>query len=119
MKEVGEEDTENVNLDDREIHSIKGLLKFALMLEDAYSKELMEDLMNKTYKKLFECYLFRDKTMTPFIRNINILLKEPKSYFNDIDIDVDFNEQSAVFAYLAKNKNNAIYQPNRLKLYCQ
>ena len=40
-----------------ETHSVKGILTLVALLEGRYSKELIDELTNETYKKLLECPL--------------------------------------------------------------
>lgn len=47
-----------------EIHSVKGLLTVACMIEKRYTKEVLETLVNETYKKLLESELIRGVAKT-------------------------------------------------------
>lgn len=50
-----------------EIHSVKGLLTLASLLEGKYSKELVDNLTNETYKKLLANQMFTKNIEFPFI----------------------------------------------------
>ncbi len=49
-----------------EIYSIKGILTLVAMLENKYSKKLIEELINKTYKKLLDCPVIQKNVEFPF-----------------------------------------------------
>lgn len=52
MAEFGEKHPGGDNFWWSTVHSIKGMLTLAAMLEGKYSKEMVDELTNKTYKKL-------------------------------------------------------------------
>ena len=49
-----------------EIHSIKGILTLAAMLENKYSKELINELTNETYKRLLSGSFITKNVEFPF-----------------------------------------------------
>lgn len=66
MAEFGEKHPGGDNFWWGETHSIKGILTLSAMLEGKYSKELIDELVNKTYKKLLECSLIQTNVEFPF-----------------------------------------------------
>lgn len=66
MAEVGEKHPGGDNFWWGEVHSIKGMLILATMLRGDYSKELVDELTNKAYKKLLECSLIKSNVKFPF-----------------------------------------------------
>ena len=62
--------------EEKEIHSIKGLLTLASMIEGKYSKELIDELTNTTYKKLLKCSLIQKNVEFPFQGNHSPKMKE-------------------------------------------
>ncbi len=63
-KEPGEED-----FWEREIHSVRGLLTFVTMVDEKYSKNFVDDLMNTIYKKLLDNPEFKKNNSVVF-RNL-------------------------------------------------
>lgn len=49
-----------------ETHSIKGILTLAAMLDGKYSRELVDELTNETYKKLLDCASIKSNVEFPF-----------------------------------------------------
>lgn len=49
-----------------EIHSIKGLLTIVAMLDGKYSRELVNELTNETYKKSLDCASIKSNVEFPF-----------------------------------------------------
>lgn len=105
MKETKEEYPGKRNFHYNSICSVSGVLMIALMLENKYSKEVHENLVNETYKKIFEAKnneiashkagentlinsLYNAlssyyKVVNPFARNNDeYKLKEPCEYFS-------------------------------------
>ena len=66
MAEFGEKHPGGKNFWWGETHSIKGLLTLATMLDGKYSKELVDELTNKTYKKLLDCSSIQTNVDFPF-----------------------------------------------------
>ena len=62
-----------------EIHSVKGLLTVACMLENRYTKELIEELTSETYKKLFDSEFIRKSCKTSSQTHEFPFMKESKA----------------------------------------
>ena len=95
-----------------EICSVKGLLTLTAMIEGKYSKEKVDELTNKTYKKLLECPVIQNNVEFPFnckhspkmeklykllaeysnivnpFGNNELKLKEPIQYFDVADVSL-------------------------------
>lgn len=90
MAELGEKHPGEKNFWWGAIHSIKGILTLATMLEGNYSKELLDELINKTYKNLLDCSLIKSNVEFPFTDTHNLpkmqklreLLKEYSNVVN-------------------------------------
>jgi len=102
MAEFGEKNPGGDNFWWGEIHSVKGILTLAAMLEGRYSKELINQLANETYQILFNCSSIQsnernrlhspkmeelqkllieyDNIVNPF-GNCNFKMKKPIEYF--------------------------------------
>ena len=76
MAEFGEKHPGGDNFWWGEIHSIKGILTLAAMIEGKYSKELINELANTTYKKLLECSLIQTNVEFPFQSNQSPKMEE-------------------------------------------
>lgn len=105
MAELGEEHPGGDHFWWGEIHSIKGMLTLVAILDGKYSKELVDELTNETYKKLLSCPEIQnipkflspkmqelrkllvqyDNMVNPFA-NSNLKLKEPIEYLDKIKI---------------------------------
>ena len=66
MAEFGEKHPGGDNFWWGETHSVKGILTLSAMLEGKYSKELIDELANTTYKKLLESSLLQTNVEFPF-----------------------------------------------------
>jgi hypothetical protein len=109
MAEFGEKDPGGDNYWYGEIHSIKGILTLAAMLENKYSKEWINELTNATYKKLLECSLITkseysprtkkllkkiaefDSLVNPFSNN-ELVLKDPIEYLDRLKLSIRYKE---------------------------
>ena len=107
-----------------ETHSIKGILTLAAMLEGKYSKELVNELSNTTYKKLLENPLIQanvelpfESSQTPKMKKLckkiitydNIVnpfgstadLKDPIEYLDRIGISISSKEGNKPYTQLS------------------
>ena len=135
MAEFGEKHPGGDNFWWGETHSIKGILTLAAMLEGKYSKELIDELANTTYKKLLEHSLIQTNVEFPFQSNhspkmeelckklaeySNIVnpfgndtvdLKEPIEYFDSLKLSIESKEGENPYARLALEgrSSQAIY----------
>lgn len=124
MAEFGEKHPGGDNFWWGETHSIKGILTLSAMLEGKYSKELINELVNKTYKKLLECSLIQKNVEFPFqsthsskmeelckklteysdivnpFGNDTFDLKEPIEYLNGLKLSLAFEEGVNSYARL-------------------
>lgn len=125
MAEFGEEHPGRKNFWWGETHSVKGILTLVAMLEGKYNKELIDELTNKTYKKLLECSLIQKNVELPFQCNhspkmeklcqkvveynniVNLFgnatfdLKEPIEYFDSLKLSIaSFKESDIPYARL-------------------
>lgn len=66
MSELGEKHPGGDNFWWGETHSIKGILTLAAMLDGKYSKELVDELTNETYKKVLDCSSIQSNIEFPF-----------------------------------------------------
>lgn len=123
MAEFGEKHPGGRNFWWGEIHSVKGILTLASMLDGKYSKELVNELSNKTYKKLLECSLIQenvdlpervhtpdmeklfkavdkfDKTVNPFMADFD--MKDPEEYTDRVEVAVDTAVDDTLFASIS------------------
>ena len=124
MTELGEKHPGGDNFWRGEIHSIKGMLTLATMLTGDYNKALVDELTNKTYKKLLECSLIRSNVKFPFefsthspkmqklrklleeysdvvnpFGNGNFNLKEPIEYLDKIKVQLSAGHEESSDAY--------------------
>ncbi len=76
MAEFGEKHPGGDNFWWGETHSIKGILTLAAMIEGKYSKELIDELTNTTYKKLLECSPIHTNVEFPFRSNNSPKMEE-------------------------------------------
>ena len=116
MAELGEEHPGGENYWYGEIHSIRGMITFALMLEDKYSKEFADDLTNETYKKLLGCPLIQEppsskmEELHRLVAQFDVYanpyangafeLKEPIEYLDKLDVTIACREGDTVHAHL-------------------
>ena len=123
MAEFGEKHPGGRNYWWGEIHSVEGILTLASMLDGKYSKELVNELTNRTYKKLLECSLIQenvdlpervhkpnmeklfrkvsefDNAVNPFMADYD--MKDPEEYFNRVRVAVDVAKDDTLFAALS------------------
>jgi len=114
MAEFGEKNPGGDNFWWGEIHSVKGILTLAAMLEGRYSKELINQLANETYQILFNCSSIQsnernrlhspkmeelqkllieyDNIVNPF-GNCNFKMKKPIEYFDTIKVSFSGYEE--------------------------
>ena len=130
MAEFGENPVEHFWCGD--IYSIQGLLTLALMLDRKYSKKLVDELTNETYKKLFNCCSYMpdnvdfhfhsinsskieklykllaeyDNIVNPF-GNKEILLNEPTQYLDAVNVSLAMKEGKYYFKVLTLDTNTA------------
>lgn len=95
-----------------ETHSIKGILTLAAMLDGKYSKELINELTNETYKKLLDCSSIKSNVEFPYhavhspkmeklykllteysnivnpFGNSELKFKEPIQYLDAVNVDL-------------------------------
>lgn len=66
MAELGEKYPGGKHFWYGEIHSVRGLLTLSAMLENRYSKELVDKLVNETYQKLLNDSFIKEVPVFPF-----------------------------------------------------
>ena len=76
MAELGEKDPGGDNFWYGGIHSVKGMLTIAAMLEGKHSSEFVNELTNTTYKNLLECSLIQTNVEIPFNSNHSPKMEE-------------------------------------------
>ena len=127
MAEFGEKHPGGDNFWYGGIHSVKGMLTLAAMLEGKYSRKFVDELTNTTYKKLLECSLIQTNVEFPFHSNhspkmeelrkklaeyssiVNpfgddtVNLKEPIEYINYIKPSIKYVEGKKPYAQLTLN----------------
>lgn len=135
MAEFGETYPGGDNFWYGEIHSVRGILTLVLMLEGRYTKELVNQLTNETYKKLLSSPLIKgnaklpfkkasisqkwkefyklvleyDSIANPFCKNAD-LLKNPSEYLDKVNISVSFDKNSDIASkvrFKLDNKNSS------------
>lgn len=135
MEVFGEKYPGGQNFSHDEIHSVRGLLTLSAMLEEKYSKELIDKLTNKTYQKLMEISSIRtndesyfksirlpkfskllekliefNKIVNPF-GNSHANLKQPSEYLDEVEFSAGYNEDGDWVA-LKKGDYYASYDIN-------
>lgn len=130
MAEFGEKYPGGDNFWYGEVHSIRGILTLAAMIEGIYSKEKVDELTNETYKKILRSSLIQgnakfpfkkvairrkwkefyklvleyDNIANPFCKKAD-LLKNPSEYLDKVDISLSFGTNNSVSVGLtAKEK---------------
>ena len=93
-----------------ETHSVKGVLTLAAMLEGKYSKEWVDELTNKTYKKLLESSLIHENVEFPFTDNHSQKMKE---LYKKLE---EFSKIVNPFSNETLNLKEPIEYLNRLKI---
>lgn len=135
MAEFGEKYPGGDNFWYGEIHSVRGILTLASMLEGKYTKELVDQLTNETYEKLLSSPLIKgnsklpfkktsirqkwkefyklvleyDSIANPFCKNAD-LLKNPSEYLDKVNISVAFDKNSDIASRVSfglENKNSS------------
>lgn len=76
MAEFGEKHPGGDNFWWGEVHSIKGMLTLAAMLEGNYNKERIDELTNETYKKLLDCESIKSNVEFPFHSTHSLKMEE-------------------------------------------
>lgn len=76
MAELGEKHPGGDNFWWGEVHSIKGMLTLAAMLEGNYSRERVDELTNETYKKLLDCSSIKSNVEFPFHNAHSLKMEE-------------------------------------------
>lgn len=76
MAEFGEKEPGVENYWYKEIHTVKGILTLAAMLENRYSREWINELTNETYKKLLKISNFVPEGKADFISNHTAKMQE-------------------------------------------
>ena len=112
MSEFSEKHPGGDNFWNEEIHTIKGLLTLVAMLEGKYSKSLVEEMTNRTYKKLLNCSLIKNNYPLPFHENhagkMDILYKTLDEYKNIdsvVPIQKDYKNGHIHLEYYCENEN--------------
>lgn len=114
-----------------ETHSIKGILTLAAMLDGKYSKELVDELTNETYKKLLDCSSIQSNVEFPFhsthspkmeklykllaeysnivnpFGNNEFKLKEPIQYLDTVEIALALQEGRNHYTRLNLSTNSS------------
>ena len=135
MAEFGETYPGGDNFWYGEIHSVRGILTLVSMLEGRYTKKLVNQLTNETYKKLLSSPLIKgnaklpfkkaaisqkwkefyklvleyDSIANPFCKNAD-LLKNPSEYLDKVNISVAFDKNSDIASkvrFKLDNKNSS------------
>ncbi len=131
MSEFGEKHPGRDNFWYGEIHSVKGILTLAAMLEGKYSKELVNNLANETYKKLLDCSAIQhnievfdsktksskmkklckkiselDSLVNPF-GNSSLNIKEPIEYLDNLKFSLATRTSENVCAFLTVKGRSA------------
>lgn len=135
MAEVGEKHPGGDNFWWGEVHSIKGMLTLVTMLRGDYSKELVDELTNKIYKKLLECSLIKSNVEFPFefsnhspkmqelrklleeynnvvnpFGNLDFKIKEPIEYLDKIKVQLSTDYEKSSNAYANITLNNSLFE---------
>lgn len=84
MTELGESPPGKYHFQSGEIHSILGILTIATMLKGNYSRELLDELTNKTYDKLFNDYGIKNSE-PEFSPTQSVKLKELRKLVKEYD----------------------------------
>ena len=114
MAEFGEKSPGGDNFWYGEIHTVKGILTLAAMIENKYSRELIDELTNTTYKKLLDCQRITksakndltkmeelhkrifafDGVVNPF-GNDTLDLKDPIEYLDYAKVSIGLNDDKS------------------------
>lgn len=130
MSEFGERHPGGKNFWWGETHSIKGILTLAAMLDGKYSRELVDELTNETYKKLLDCESIKKNVEFPFHKtpkmeelfevlaeysnivnpfgNSELQLKDPIQYLDTVEVALAMQKGS----YTRVNLSTGSYQAN-------
>ena len=113
MAELGEKHPGGKNFWWGQIHSLKGILTLATMLDGCYNKERVDELTNATYKKLLDCSSIQSNVDFPFqslkmerlykllaeysnivnpFGNKELNLKEPIQYLDAVEVTLALKE---------------------------
>ncbi len=131
MAELGEKHPGEKNFWWGETHSIKGILTLAAMLDGKYSRELVGELTNETYKKLLDCASIKSNVEFPFrsthspkmemlhkllaeysnivnpFGNNEFKLKEPIQYLSDVEVNLAIQEGREHYTRLKLSTNSS------------
>ena len=131
MAEFGEKHPGGKNFWWGETHSIKGILTLATMLDGKYSRELVDELTNTTYKKLLDCSSIQSNVDFPFhsthsskmVKLYNVLaeysnivnpfgnkefnLKEPIQYLDAVEVTLALKEGRNHYTRLTLSTNSS------------
>lgn len=120
-----------------EIHSIKGMIVLASLMEGKYTPELVNELTNKAYlkllkeaendiknveeihfklfntpkmKELYQVLSVYSKVVNPFCDS-QLHFKDPIEYLNEVTLDVSgkITSKNTAYVYLSSNTSNADY----------
>lgn len=132
MAELGEKHPGGANFWWGEVHSIKGMLTLAAMLEGNYNKERIDKLTNETYKKLIDCTSIKSNVEFPFhsthllkmeklykvlakysnivnpFGNSELKIKDPIQYLDTVEVTLDM--QKGIEPYTRLNLSTGSYQ---------
>lgn len=122
MAELGEKYPGGKHFWYGEIHSVRGLLTLSAMLENRYSKELVDKLVNETYQKLLDASFIKEVPAFPFhdthspkmetlfhllaeysnivnpFADSRLSLAEPAQYLDTVDISISDKPRLTMFS---------------------
>lgn len=131
MAEFGEKYLGGKNFWDDKIYSIRGILTLATMLDGKYSKELVDEMTNKTYKKLLDYssiqrnvdfsshsthslrieklykLLAEYRNIANPFRNKEFSFKEPIQYLDDVEVTFALKEGKQRYTKLTLSTNSS------------
>lgn len=128
MAELGEKHPGSSNFWWGEIHSVRGILTLASMLEDKYSKEKVDEMTAETFKRLLdypkikENFYFKyngifaelykvlsefDNMVNPY-GNSKLELSDPKEYLDKINIDIATCDDKKGYCSLSLSKGSIV-----------
>lgn len=131
MAEFGEKHPGGDNFWWGETYSIKGILTLAAMLDGKYTKELVDELTNETYKKLLDCSSIQSNVEFPFhsthspkmeklykllaeysnivnpFGNNEFKLKDPIQYLDAVEIALELQEGRNHYTRLILSTNSS------------
>lgn len=137
MAELGEKHPGGTNFWWGEVHSIKGMLTLAAMLEGNYNKERIDELTNETYKKLLDCASIKSNVEFPFhnahspkmeklykvlaeysnivnpFANSEFKIKDPIQYLDTVEVTLAMQEGSYTSLKLSTNLYQAKFKDDK------